>query len=311
MVDNKHLTVDRRRFLRNAGIGASAVVGVSGTVAGKQRSNADSNVTGREVNRVLRTERVNTLLDELGNPPLQRGRAQKKPLSMGADQYTAMAIPNHLGTLLYLKRDEEEHGAAYFLFGAAKEEGRIPRGFIKRLPPEYRDLPGEDQAVVSMAAGDEPVLYRGGRPAAESPTQDSPGFTIQNHLEKYTEIVERHDTFTRTIGSCDAYSSYSHTYEGISLELQTDVDNVGKTTLAAIIGALASSVVSAGAGALALAVIALGTSSHEYTVGVREYDHTFFGHTQTFFQRVVAGDYRADLHYTVPAGYPIPGHPYR
>jgi hypothetical protein len=131
-----------------------------------------TNITGREINQLLKEPEVRTLLDELGNPPLQHGRGRKTSVDVGASQITRIAVPSHVGTLLSSKSNNGI-SETFFAFGTPTKKGRVPPGFLKRLLPEYRDLPAAGKGVLRVGADGEPVLFGAtGESAVAVPEQE-------------------------------------------------------------------------------------------------------------------------------------------
>lgn len=310
MNDDRSVSMKRRGFLRKATVTAGAAsVSVPGLAAARGRPDRRK--------AVLDDEQVQALLHELGDIPLQRGRAQTTTASFGTGDHTVTAIPSQLGTLVHeaFSNDEPAIGAerAFFFFAGAKENGRIPPGHRKRLPKQYQDLPGEDQAVLSLDADGQPELYRAPEGSAERRASGANEIGTQNHRPippEYRDFVERETVFKRTIGQCGAYSSHDHVYHGFSFEINKPLHDIGIGTLTAFVGWLAASAGTALAAGAAAALLSYYSQEGEYTVGIREYDISAFGWTQTMFASVISNEYEVDAHYATPIG-TDPGHPYR
>jgi hypothetical protein len=167
-------------------------LGVPGVAAKPHNDDGWKKTTGRAVNQILEEPEVRTLLDELGNPPLQRGRGQKATVDVGASQITRIAVPSHVGTLLSSKSDNGIN-ETFFAFGTpTKKNGRVPPGFLKRLPPEYRDLPAAGEGVLRVGADGEPALFSAdGESAAAVPEQET---LVDNEEVKIVKSASQAET---------------------------------------------------------------------------------------------------------------------
>jgi hypothetical protein len=310
MNDDGPASMKRRGFLQKATVAAGAAsVSVPGLAAARGRPSRRK--------AVLDDRQVRALLDELGDVPLQRGRARTATASFGTGDHTVTAIPSHLGTLVHetFLSENPDIGTerAFFFFGGAKENGRIPPGHRKRLPKQYRNLPGEDQAVLGLNADGQPELYRAPRGSARPQTSVTGEIGARNHWPippEYDDFVKRQNVFERTIGQCRAYSSHEHSYRGVSFELTKPLNAIGTGSITAYIGYLAGSLLAGLAAGAVGALIGLAAQGSEYTIGLREYDISAFGWTQTMFASVASNEYNGDAHHATPFG-TDPGHPYR
>ena len=165
---DKKNKMDRRRFAQIfATASCVSVFGAAGSASGKKPGNGvnSGKVTGREVKEIINKEKSRILLNELGNPPLQRGRAKRTSTSVGSSKLDAVAVPSQLGQFVY---SESDNGIAqaFFFFGplpdddGGNKKDEIPPGFIKKLPKEYRD-PARREGVVIVGYSNEPVLING------------------------------------------------------------------------------------------------------------------------------------------------------
>ena len=115
-------TTGRRRFLRSAGVAVGgASIGIPGVAVGRQ--NTDK-ATGRDVKRVLSKEQVQSLLDELGNPPLKRGKAEVSTTSFGQNKVSVTVIPTQVGSLAYFQSDNGIK-QAFFFFVHRRRTGKF------------------------------------------------------------------------------------------------------------------------------------------------------------------------------------------
>ena len=88
-------------------------------------------------------------------------------VDVGASRITRIAVPSHIGTLLSLKSNDGI-SETFFAFGTpTKKNGRVPPGSLKRLPPEYRDLPAAGEGVLRVGTDGEPMLFGADGESAE------------------------------------------------------------------------------------------------------------------------------------------------
>ena len=179
---------------------------------------------------------------------------------------------------------------------------------------------GSEEATYLFKVYTEPVEEEGierGRTKCQKVSNEISGSIIpMNHIpNEWDDIVLRADGFWRRIGGCGEWNcNTGHRYAGLSFELHPWVNSIGLKTMGALIGALVGALiggpvggaVGAIVGAIAGSLLEIFGASGEYTIGVRDYDS--WGLAK--YVGVVAGDYNADLHYTVSATPPISGHIY-
>ncbi len=138
--------INRRQFVRSlATAGGIAAIGSTGLgqVAAKTQNKANQH----EVREALQTPEVQTLLDELGNPAVQRGKAKRVTAKYGDEQvtkFTALTLPTSLGDIVYGTKGSGEVEASY-LFGetVTKKDNTVSTEIAQKLPEPYRSMPAE------------------------------------------------------------------------------------------------------------------------------------------------------------------------
>ena len=283
-----------------------ASIGIPGVAVGRQ--NTDK-VTGKDVKRVLSKEQIQSLLDELGNPPLKRGKAEVSTESFGPNQVSVIVIPTQVGSLTYFQSDNGIE-QAFFFFGSPKKNGKIPPGFLKRLPEEYRDLPAAGKGVLALGPNGEPILNRG----PSGPQGVSTNELGVAQVDDLPDIVERFNVYPPVsigmINGCDVVTGYTHKHTKFSFELTDPADTFSKNLLIDIVSTLAGSVLVgsiAGAvlgfvlGTVVGAIVAFGTGT-EYTVGFRDDDLDYLIGKTGQIVAAAANEYDAPVENTVYAG---------
>lgn len=179
--DQSSSPINRRRFVKAlATAGSAAAIGGSGigSVAAKIQNKADQ----REVRKALQTEEVQTLLDELGNPPVQRGKAKRVTAKYEVEkvmEFTALTLPTPLGDIVYGTKSDGAVEASY-LFGetVTKGEDNVPTGLAKKLPEPYQSMPTESDRKL-VVTPDETRVFR-------TPTQSE-----RRELAQITGLAEK------------------------------------------------------------------------------------------------------------------------
>lgn len=100
-------------------------------------------------------------------------------------------------------------------------------------------------------------------------------FNPRPHLQlasyDYSTLVRRHESFSKTIGSCAYYSDYNHFYAGDAIELTQSIDTLSKNTLAGLIGYFLGGGIGTVISIIAGTVLSLYTDK-DFTVGAKDFD---------------------------------------
>lgn len=163
-------TINRRRFVKALGVTGGSAVGLRGL--GQASAKETTTATTAEIDRALAADKTRTVLDEVGNPAVQRGRAEKVVVESDAQNIDAVTLPTPVGEIVYAESDGNTEAA--FRFGgpitSTSVLGDVPRGLRKQLPEKYAAMPDDSQVMY--------LVGENGASAFRGPTE-----TERQHIE--------------------------------------------------------------------------------------------------------------------------------
>lgn len=174
--------LNRRNILKLLGTGAVGTAGL-GSMSSVARGAEDGlpqkeirKANKVEINHALQSERVQTVLEEIGDPAVQRGKAKRIIINIEEVKIRATTLPTLLGEVLYSETNTGTKEVT-FTFGSGVLSKETDLSVLKnRLPAKYRTVPFSAGAKIVIEKDNEPVLIR------------SATLSEKNELSKLTEI---------------------------------------------------------------------------------------------------------------------------
>lgn len=152
-------SINRRRFVQSLGaVGGASAFGTFGMsrVSASEPETADA----ADVKRALSAEKTRNVLEEIGDPAVQRGRARTVGVTTEWRDIEAVLLPTPVGDVVYAEADDGVT-EAFVDFGTSRgnqTEG-VPKGLRKQLPEKYAALPAETD-VVHLSAENGTTTFR-------------------------------------------------------------------------------------------------------------------------------------------------------
>lgn len=159
---------NRRSFVKALGVaGGASVFGAVGTgsvgaTSADTVSTEDREATQEKVEHALRAKKIRTLLDETGNPTVQRESARELILRGKEVTIRIIVLPTQVGDIRYLKKDDGNDEAS-LSFGRSTfedQKANIPLEKQRQMSSPYRDLPEDFKAVINVGEDKQPIFSR-------------------------------------------------------------------------------------------------------------------------------------------------------
>jgi hypothetical protein len=112
---------------------------------------------------ILETEEMETLLEKIGDPAVQRGQSQTIIINIKDESITSTILPTPLGDAVYGQKDDVSE--ADFAFGSSvlnDAPAQLSPGFAEKLPEPFDKLPLESPGVHIVSSQGSPVQGRTG-----------------------------------------------------------------------------------------------------------------------------------------------------
>jgi hypothetical protein len=194
--------VNRRNVLKLLGTGTIGAAGLSGmsSVArgaktGSQHEKAEiqrevQKASQAETNHAIQNEEVKIILNEIGNPAVQRGKAQRITINIGDVKIQATTLPTPLGEILYSETNTGVEEVT-FTFGNGVSSNKIDLSATKnQLPAKYRTVPFSAGAKIVVAKDNKPVLIRSATPSEKNELSQMTGIPTENMVAGITSRSE-------------------------------------------------------------------------------------------------------------------------